>query len=509
MESPSFAGAASISAPPAYPPHERRRRLSPAALTVVNEKTEPRISSPVIAGIVRAIELVLLSVIGCALYVSQIPMSALLDWEFGAATFGLAASVVLVMQAVHLYEISALGNLQKHAWRIAAVWLAVLALATVALLWNEGEHDGTLRWLMSFGVLGAAGLALSRSVTASIVRGWADAGRLQRRTIIVGSDANGEELINLLRAGGGDDLRLLGVFDDRTDDRALTFCAGVPNLGKVGDIAEFARRTRLDLVLFALPVTAEKRILTMLKQLYELPVDIRLAAHATMLRYRPKSYSYLGRVPTIDLGEKPLSDWSQIVKVVFDRTVGACILIGISPLLALIALAIKFDSPGPVFFKQKRFGFNNDRVDVFKFRSLHHADADPLAQKVVTKGDSRVTRVGRFIRRTSLDELPQLINVVFFGNLSLVGPRPHAVQQKLESRLLEETVDGYFARHRVKPGMTGWAQINGWRGEVDTKEKIQQRVAFDISYIENWSIFFDLYIIAKTPFALLKSEGAY
>ena len=260
---------------------------------------------------------------------------------------------------------------------------------------------------------------------------------------------------------------------------------------------------------FALPVTAEQRIVTMLKQLCVLPVDIRIAAHSTMLRYRPKSYSYLGRVPTIDLGEKPLSDWNQVVKAVFDRVVGAMILVAISPLLALIAIAIKLDSPGPVFFKQKRFGFNNDRVDVFKFRSLHHAHADPLAQKVVTKGDSRVTRVGRFIRRSSLDELPQLINVVFYGNLSLVGPRPHAVQQKLESRLLEETIDGYFARHRVKPGMTGWAQINGWRGEVDTKEKIQQRVAYDLAYIESWSILFDVYIIARTPFALLKGEGAY
>jgi exopolysaccharide biosynthesis polyprenyl glycosylphosphotransferase len=247
----------------------------------------------------------------------------------------------------------------------------------------------------------------------------------------------------------------------------------------------------------------------MLKQLYELPVDIRLSAHTTMLRYRPKSYSYLGRVPTIDLGEKPLSDWNQVAKAMFDRVAGGLLLLAVSPVLAAVALAIKLDSPGPVFFRQKRFGFNNDRVDVLKFRSLYHAHADPLAQKVVTKDDARVTRVGKFIRRTSLDELPQLINVVFFGNLSLVGPRPHAVQQKLESRLLEEAVDGYFARHRVKPGITGWAQINGWRGEVDTREKIQQRVAYDLAYIENWSIFFDLYILARTPFALLKPDGAY
>lgn len=509
MQSPQPAGAARISAPAAYPQTERRRRLSPAALVVASEKTAPRIAPAVVAGAAKSVEFFLLSAIGGVLYAVIVPMSALLDWEFGAATLGLAMAAVLLLQAAGLYDLRMLGNLRVSAVRLSVIWIAVIGMAALSVMWAGGAGGGTLRWLSAYALLGGAGLGLSRAVIELLVRGWTDSGRLQRRTVIVGADANGEELINLLRASGGEDIRLLGVFDDRTDDRALGECAGVPNLGKVGDIAEFARRTRLDLVLFALPVTAEQRIVTMLKQLCVLPVDIRIAAHSTMLRYRPKSYSYLGRVPTIDLGEKPLSDWNQVVKAVFDRVVGAMILVAISPLLALIAIAIKLDSPGPVFFKQKRFGFNNDRVDVFKFRSLHHAHADPLAQKVVTKGDSRVTRVGRFIRRSSLDELPQLINVVFYGNLSLVGPRPHAVQQKLESRLLEETIDGYFARHRVKPGMTGWAQINGWRGEVDTKEKIQQRVAYDLAYIESWSILFDVYIIARTPFALLKGEGAY
>jgi lipopolysaccharide/colanic/teichoic acid biosynthesis glycosyltransferase len=178
--------------------------------------------------------------------------------------------------------------------------------------------------------------------------------------------------------------------------------------------------------------------------------------------------------------------------------------------MLLAALAIKLDSKGPIFFKQRRYGFNNELVEIYKFRSMYVEDTDATAAKLVTRNDPRVTRVGRFIRKTSLDELPQLLNVVFAGDLSLVGPRPHALQAKAEDRLYHEAVDGYFARHRVKPGITGWAQINGWRGEVDSEEKIQKRVEFDLYYIENWSVLFDLVILLKTPMALMtRNENAY
>jgi lipopolysaccharide/colanic/teichoic acid biosynthesis glycosyltransferase len=173
-----------------------------------------------------------------------------------------------------------------------------------------------------------------------------------------------------------------------------------------------------------------------------------------------------------------------------------------------VAVAIKLDSRGPVLFRQKRHGFNNELIEIFKFRSMHVDRCDANAAKLVTKDDPRVTRVGRFIRKTSLDELPQLFNVIA-GSLSLVGPRPHALEAKAAGRLYVSVVDGYFGRHKVKPGITGWAQIHGWRGETDTPEKIQKRVEHDIYYIENWSLLLDLFILIKTPFALLKSENAY
>ncbi len=173
-----------------------------------------------------------------------------------------------------------------------------------------------------------------------------------------------------------------------------------------------------------------------------------------------------------------------------------------APLMALIAIAIRLDSKGPVFFKQRRYGFNNELIEVLKFRSLYVDASDASAASSSPRDDPRVTRVGRFIRKTSLDELPQLINV-FKGEMSLVGPRPHATEAKAKSDLYQSVVDGYFARHKVKPGVTGWAQVNGWRGETDTHEKIQRRVEADLYYIDHWSVLFDLYIIALTPLALL------
>ena len=262
-------------------------------------------------------------------------------------------------------------------------------------------------------------------------------------------------------------------------------------------------------MIFSLPISAEGRILQMLKKLWVLPVDIRLSAHSNKLRFRPRSYSYIGNVPVLDVFDRPITDWDVVMKWLFDKVIGASALIALSPLMALVALLIKLDSPGPVFFKQRRHGFNNENIEVYKFRSLYADKTDHDVQQSVTKDDPRVTRVGRFIRKTSIDELPQLFNVVFKGNLSLVGPRPHAVNQKIEDRQFDEAVDGYFARHRVKPGITGWAQINGWRGETDTHEKIQRRVEHDLYYIENWSLLLDLYILMKTPVTLLKTENAY
>ncbi|MFL6836550.1 MAG: undecaprenyl-phosphate glucose phosphotransferase [Bradyrhizobium sp.] len=492
------------------PPVERRRRLTPAALAITNQKVRGAYSPIVIAGVVRVIDFALLSLVGVALYLWYVMPLAGFRWEYVAAIIGMTVAAVICFQAADLYQVQVFRGPLRQMTRMISSWTFVFLLfISVSFSIKLGSEVSRL-WLSSFFIAGLVVLIAERLLLRALVRSWARQGRLDRRTIIVGADQNGEQLVEALKTQPDSDIHVLGVFDDRNDDRALETCAGSPKLGKVDDIVEFARRTRVDLVLFALPISAERRILDMLNKLWVLPVDIRLSAHTNKLRFRPRSYSYLGEVPTLDVFEAPITDWDLVMKWLFDHIVGSVVLLLALPVMGLVALAIKLDSPGPVLFRQKRFGFNNERIELSKFRSLYHEHADPLASRVVTKNDKRVTRVGRFIRKASLDELPQLFNVVFKSNLSLVGPRPHAVQGKLQNRLFDEAVDGYFARHRVKPGITGWAQVNGWRGEVDTDEKIQKRVEFDLYYIENWSVLFDLYILLKTPFSLLtKSDNAY
>jgi exopolysaccharide biosynthesis polyprenyl glycosylphosphotransferase len=207
--------------------------------------------------------------------------------------------------------------------------------------------------------------------------------------------------------------------------------------------------------------------------------------------------------------DRPISGWSWFIKMAEDYLVAIFVLVILSPLLFLIALAIKLDSRGPILFRQHRQGFNNAPIEIWKFRTMRTDSANPEGAVIqATHHDPRVTRVGRFLRRLSLDELPQLVNVLR-GEMSIVGPRPHAPGTRARGQLFEEAVERYAARHRVKPGITGWAQINGWRGETDTLEKIQKRVEHDLYYIDNWSIWLDLLIIVQTIAILFRDDRAY
>jgi exopolysaccharide biosynthesis polyprenyl glycosylphosphotransferase len=213
-------------------------------------------------------------------------------------------------------------------------------------------------------------------------------------------------------------------------------------------------------------------------------------------------------IPMVEVLRTPMSGGQLTLKWLEDRILGSLLLLFVGPLMLLIAAAIKLDSQGPVFFRQKRQGYNNSLIEVWKFRSMYANMADANCAQQTTRDDPRITRVGRFLRQTSLDELPQLINVLN-GTMSLVGPRPHALETKAEGVLFEDVVDRYAARHRVKPGITGFAQVMGWRGETDSIAKIKGRVECDLYYIGHWSLWLDFWIMAKTIWVILKGENAY
>ncbi|WET75082.1 undecaprenyl-phosphate glucose phosphotransferase [Rhizobium croatiense] len=419
-----------------------------------------------------------------------------------------SALTVACLQLADTYTIPALRAKLRLMPRILTAWTIALVLTIGLFALVRGATWAMTEAYLSWFAAGALFLAGDRFLVAYGIRNWARNGIMERRAVIVGGGEPAKELIRILEQQADNDIRICGIFDDRGEKRSPIMVAGYPKLGTVAELVEFVRLTRIDMLIIALPLSAEARIFDLLKKLWILPVDIRLAAHANRLRFRPRAYSHVGSVPMLDIFKKPIRDWDSVAKRGFDIFFTVVALALLWPLMLVTAAAIKATSEGPVFFMQKRHGFNNEIINVFKFRSMYTNMADPTGKAAVTKGDPRVTRVGRFIRKTSIDELPQLFNVLR-GELSLVGPRPHAVLAQARDRAFGDVVEGYFARHRVKPGVTGWAQINGWRGEVDNDEKIKFRTAYDLYYIENWSLWFDLKILFLTPIRLLNTENAY
>ncbi len=496
-------------APSAPLPEAERRWMRRLAEVMTSQSAERAYSPIVLTGFVRLFDFLLLTGTGFLIDIIYLPYRTGFSLEYIIAILTISASALVMFQALGINRIAAFRSPISQGLRqiggLGMVFLGALAFVFFAKL--DGVYSRV--WLSSWFLAALVALLFERGVVSTVTRRLTRYGRLDRRVAVVGGGPDCERLLKDLATQKETDLRIYGVFDDRIGERAKDVVAGYPKLGTIDDLVVFARHARLDLVIFAMPITAETRLLQMLRKLWVLPVDIRLAAHSNKLRLLPRSYSYVGTVPVLDVFDKPIGDWDVVLKNAFDRIVSAALLILLFPLLLAVAIAVKLDSRGPALFRQKRYGFNNELIEVLKFRSMYADNLDQNAEKLVSKGDPRVTRVGRFIRRTSLDELPQLFNVAWYGNLSLVGPRPHALHAKAADSAYDEVVDGYFARHKVRPGITGWAQVNGWRVETDTHEKLQNRVEHDLYYIENWSLLFDIYILAMTPFALLKAENAY
>ncbi|NIZ07449.1 undecaprenyl-phosphate glucose phosphotransferase [Pseudoalteromonas sp. HF66] len=344
-------------------------------------------------------------------------------------------------------------------------------------------------------------LCVYRVVLRFILRALRSQGINTRSVVIAGAGTLGQQLANNIIANSSFGLVFGGYYDDTAPKQKLVAAQTIGNLEQlVADCKEGG----IDRVYIVLPPQAYERRKWLVKELADSTASVYIVPDVfTYQLLHSRSDTIMG-IPTISIYDSPLDGSNAIIKRIEDIVLSTLILIMISPVLLGLALAVKFTSKGPVFFKQNRYGIDGKPIKVWKFRSMNVME-DGAKVTQATKNDSRFTPIGQFIRKTSLDELPQFINVLQ-GQMSIVGPRPHAVAHNEEYRKL---VDGYMLRHKVKPGITGWAQINGWRGETDTLDKMEKRIEFDLEYIRNWSLLFDLKIVFLTIFKGFINKNAY
>lgn len=411
-----------------------------------------------------------------------------------------------ILQFSDVYQFKSLASLSHQIGR-SVIGLVLTFLALVVLLYLTKQSATYSRgWMLIWFVIAAGGLVTVRLVLSGIVNSWIRQGLLARRVAIVGSGRPADRLAEYLHTFENAHVQFVGCFDDRVrprDDGTLQEATG-----SVDELCRLARTQEIDAIIVAMPQISEERLAMIMAKFRSLPVDVRLCRDTLEYCLPQSTYEFCGVVPLLRLYDKPVSGWGLLVKSLEDKLIGATLMLAAAPIMLVIAALIKLDSPGPVFFKQKRYGFNNRLITVYKFRTMYANQTDVNADKLATRDDPRITRLGRFLRSTSLDEIPQFINVIL-GDMSIVGPRPHAISAKAAGELYEEVVVEYAARHRVKPGITGWAQVNGWRGETDTVEKIKERVKCDLYYIDNWSLWLDIKILLMTAYTVLKRENAY
>lgn len=413
-----------------------------------------------------------------------------------------AALVALpVFQASRLYSFNTvLSPRLRDVWQMFLSW-SIVTGAVIAFAFMVQATDHMSRaWIVLWYLFGAVAITLERTAGAWLFTFASRKGVFSRKTLVYGSAELIPDVLGAVKADASY-MDVVAVFEDDGSDADST-----PKTR--AELADFARRHHVDNIVLALPPGLFDKRNALVRKLRSLPVNIYLGPDALSVNLvQPRRVS-LGNLTFAELARKPLQDWDYFIKMMEDRVLALLILFFTWPLLLGIAIAIKIDSPGPVLFRQRRFGFNNNLIKVYKFRTMRSDAEDPSGQAQTTPDDPRVTRVGKFLRTWSLDELPQFINVLQ-GRMSIVGPRAHVPSMLAGGELYYEAVDEYASRHRVKPGITGLAQINGYRGSTDTIDKAKTRVDYDISYIDNWSLLLDLKIILLTPFAVVKQTNAY
>jgi Undecaprenyl-phosphate glucose phosphotransferase len=483
--------------------------MSAAAQTVqeisARRPVAARLSQSIVSGIVGALDIL-------AVAASGLLLAAILDGAgvTGPKLAGIALYALLMLLTLHaagLYTFRAIVTPTNQVATILAicglVFLVLVGLAFALKISSDVSRLWAFSWVLC---LTMSVLAL-RGLVAKSLRRLAETGRIGRRIVIYGAGPQGQRLVEHIEQLHEPWNRIVGLFDDRLA-RTESTVGRYPVLGNLADLVTWARRNVPDEVLVTLPWGAEERLVSILQALAVLPANVRLCSEfqrMDLIQGRPnRQYG----ITMLNAFEKPLIGWGRIWKRCFDIGLAGLAFVCCLPLLLLIALCVRLEGPGPILFRQQRYGFNNKMIDVYKFRTMHATACDSLASRLTERDDPRVTRVGAVLRRLSLDELPQLLNVLR-GEMSVVGPRPHAIRTTAGGRECDAVVKQYAVRHKVKPGITGWAQVNGWRGTMEHEEQLIRRVEHDLYYINNWSPLFDIQIILRTLWVVVHGRNSF
>lgn len=420
--------------------------------------------------------------------------------QFGLVTCFFA---YLCMRHFGLYDVSQIHALPIRPVRVMAAIACSFTIALGLALPFGVDEVRFWVWYAAWACVSASAILLNRVIARRVLSKMAQSGSFDQRIAIYGSGPLARRLAQELSCAE-DRHRFVGVFDERSASERSA--QGIEVSGNLEDLIRIGRSERIDQIIIALPADADRRTADVARRLEQLPASLHVCTHIAsdlVDAGSALSVSSIGAIGLLDIKRKPLADWGRHLKAVEDFVIGAIALAFALPVMALIAVAIKIDSRGPVLFRQRRHGLNRQVIEVLKFRTMSVME-DGAGVRQATRDDPRVTRVGRILRSTSLDELPQLINVLK-GQMSLVGPRPHAL---VHDDHFGEMLERYANRHRVKPGITGLAQVEGFRGPTETADKMRDRIARDLHYIDNWSLWMDLRILGLTLLIGLRHRNA-
>jgi putative colanic acid biosynthesis UDP-glucose lipid carrier transferase len=488
------------------------------AVAVMNAPLHPATSRPAVGaasylytpeklpGLFRVIDL---SMIVLAAVVAQIPTGFPVYGALEYYVFAVFFCCVLFDFAAGRTTLYSPETLMRYGGRfddlLLANFVALMMFLSVTTALHAVEKYDPL-WIALFSCGSFALQAAARLVGCRILRRMAARRLIGRNMAVLGVGEQARRFLRRLDVAKPFFTTVVGVFDPdpaASDDRTFE---GRPVRAGLDALLAAVRRGEIEDVVVTMPWNADRQVADAVERLKELPINVYLSTDLVgfELAFRPVTGD-LADLPVFEVVQRPISGWSSTLKALEDKILATLAILLISPLLIVVAIAIKLDTPGPVFFKQRRLGFNNREFEIYKFRSMRHRAQPEARTPQASRNDPRITRVGRIIRKTSIDELPQLFNVLN-GTMSLVGPRPHALDHNEE---YSRQIRGYFARHKVKPGITGWAQVNGLRGETETLDKMEARIRHDVYYAENWSLFFDIRILIQTVLVVLFQRSAY